>query len=171
MLLAIGTLAATSAASEEPSRLDRSSEGAATAKVAVTKARFGRGMGPDDSFRVNMAFRGAVKGIRKEESCSALFDDLMVDGLRALSRSRYNPPQSQWERRQCSAGIAAYTVVGSNRVVVCRHFRRLDRRVQSAVLIHEALHTAGLSEGPLDPEAMTAVEIQSMVEEACGLKR
>jgi hypothetical protein len=143
--------------------------GAATGKVAVKKARFGRGMGPDDSFTVKIAFRGAVKRIRKEESCSALFDTLMFDGLQALGRSRYNRPQSQWEQRQCAPGIAAYTVVGSNRVVVCTHFQRLDRRVQSAVLIHEALHTAGLSEAPLDPEAMTAAEIQFMVEEACGL--
>lgn len=142
-----------------------------TAKVAVKKARFGREMGPDDAFTVNMAFRSAVKRIQRVEACGALFDDLMVGGLQALARSRYSPPQSQWEQRQCVSGIAAYTVVGSNRVVVCRHFKQLNRRMQSAVLIHEALHTAGLSEAPLDPEAMTATEIQSMVEEACGFGR
>ena len=128
-------------------------------------------MGPDDAFTVNMAFRGAVNRIQKEESCGALFDELLIDGLQALSRIRYNPPQSQWEQRQCASGVAAYTVVGSNRVVVCRHFQRLDRGVQSAVLIHEALHPAGLREAPLNPEAMTPEEIQSMVEEACGLGR
>ncbi len=170
IILVFGSLAATNgAASDRP--MTTVSAGAATAKVAVKKAKISRGMRPDDSFVLKAAFRGAVKRIEKVKSCSALFDDLMVDGLQALARSRYNAPQSQWEQRQCSAGIAAYTVVGSNRVVVCRHFQRLDRRVQSAVLIHEALHTAGLGEAPLDPEATTAVEIETMVEEACGLSR
>lgn len=170
IILAFGSLASTNGVASDSTSDDSLSAGAATAKVAVKKAKISRGMRPDDSFMLKAAFRGAVKRIEKVKACSALFDDLMVDGLQALARSRYNAPQSQWEQRQCSAGIAAYTVVGSNRVVVCRHFQRLDRRVQTAVLIHEALHTAGLSEAPLDPEATTAVEIETMVEEACSLR-
>ena len=37
-------------------------------------------------------------------------------------------------------------------------------------LIHEALHHAGLTEKPKDPEAMSAREIDNMVEDACGKK-
>jgi hypothetical protein len=165
--VALGTLIATGAAANDQTQ----PAGVATARVVVKKVKIGRGMRPDDSFTLKLAVRGAAKRLEKVDACSALFDGLRIDGLQALARSRYETPQSQWEQRQCASGIAAYTVVGSNRVVVCRHFQRLDRRVQSAVLIHEALHTAGLSEAPLDPDAMTAVEIESMVEEACGLGR
>lgn len=164
---AFGILAATGAAANDQAQ----HAGSVTAKIAIKKAKMGRGMGPDDSFALKLALRGAAKRLEKVHACSALFDGLSIDGLQALARSRYETPQSQWEQRQCASGVAAYTAVGSIRVVVCRHFQRLDRRVQSAVLIHEALHTAGLSEAPLDPDAMTAVEIEAMVEDACGLGR
>lgn len=167
IMAAVGTLAATGAAANDQAQ----HAGMVTAKIAIKKAKMGRGMGPDDSFALKLALRGAAERLEKVHACSALFDGLSIDGLQALARSRYETPQSQWEQRQCASGVAAYTAVGSIRVVVCRHFQRLDRRVQSAVLIHEALHTAGLSEAPLDPEGMSALEIESMVEEACGLSR
>jgi hypothetical protein len=38
----------------------------------------------------------------------------------------------------------------------------------AAVLIHEALHYAGLSEQPRDPQGMHARDIDRMVKKACG---
>ena len=65
--------------------------------------------------------------------------------------------------------MAAYTAVGLSQIVVCEHFNTLPRRTKIAVLIHEALHNAGMSEAPVDPDGMTAEEISKMVEEACDL--
>ena len=37
-------------------------------------------------------------------------------------------------------------------------------------LLHEALHHAGLTEKPADPDGMTAREIDGMVNNVCGRK-
>ena len=169
-LLVLGPFIAAGAGVNDTTQFDRSRSTTATARSSIRKAQVGRAMAPDDGFALKVAFRGAINKIEKDESCRALFDDLVVDGQQALGRSRYQPPQSPWEERQCSRGVAAYTVVGSNRVVICDHFHRLDRRAQSAVLIHEALHTAGMSEAPVDLDAMASEAITDMVEEACSLR-
>jgi hypothetical protein len=54
--------------------------------------------------------------------------------------------------------------------MICRHFHIQGERIKIAVLIHEALHTAGMGEAPSDPDGMTAEEITEMVERACLLK-
>jgi hypothetical protein len=46
--------------------------------------------------------------------------------------------------------------VGSPSTFVCRLFQRLGDERAAVVLIHEALHHAGLTEYPQDPEAMTS---------------
>ena len=170
-LLALGPFMAASASANDAISLDRQPSAAKEARSTVRKAQIARGMDADDSFDLKFAYKGAIKKLEKDEACRALFDDLVVDGIEALGRSRYQPALSASEQRHCAAGVAAYTAVGSVRVVICSHFHRLDRRTKSAVLIHEALHTAGLSEAPVDPKAMTAAEIEEMVEEACGFWR
>ena len=167
-LLALGTLVAAEAGANDAIHVDHQRSKAKEKRSSARKARIMRGMDPDDSFALKFAYKGAIKKLEKDEACRALFDDLVVDGIEALSRSRYEAALSGSEKRHCAAGVAAYTAVGSVRVVICSHFHRLDRRTKSAVLIHEALHTAGLSEAPVDPAAMTAAEIEEMVEEACG---
>jgi hypothetical protein len=168
-LLALGTLVAAEAGANDATHVDHQRSKLEGTKSPARKAQIMRGMDPDDSFALKFAFKGAVKKLEKDAACRALFDDLVVDGIEALSRSRYQPALTGSERRHCAAGVAAYTAVGSIRVVICDQFHRLDRRTKSAVLIHEALHTAGLSEAPVDPNAMTAAEIEEMVEKACGL--
>jgi hypothetical protein len=37
------------------------------------------------------------------------------------------------------------------------------------VIVHEALHHAGLNEYPKDPDAMTSKQINGMVMKHCGL--
>jgi hypothetical protein len=47
--------------------------------------------------------------------------------------------------------------------------RRLPRERLATILIHEALHHAGMSEAPFDPQAPTAREITRMVKRSCAL--
>jgi hypothetical protein len=44
----------------------------------------------------------------------------------------------------------------------------LDTDKAALVLLHEALHFAGLTEQPHDPRAMTSSEINDMVKDRCG---
>ena len=114
--------------------------------------------------------RGAIKRLEKDESCRALFDDLILDGLQALGRTRYQPVRSAAERAYCADGVDAYTAVGRDLVMICKQFHTLHRRTKAAVLIHEALDTAGMSEAPHDPAGMTPEEINEMVEKAYALR-
>ena len=168
IMLAVGHLLTAGAHANEASRLERHQAPEET-KASHRKPQIGRGLSVDDAFVLKMAYRGAIKRLKKDEACRALFDDLILDGLQALGRSRYQSPGSATERAYCARGVAAYTAVGRSRVVVCEHFRTLHRRTKSAILIHEALHTAGMSEAPVDPAGKTTEEITEMVEDACSL--
>ena len=168
IMLAVGHLLTAGAHANEASRLERHQAPEET-KASHRKPQIGRGLSVDDAFVLKMAYRGAIKRLEKDEACRALFDDLNLDGLQALGRSRYQSPGSATERAYCARGVAAYTAVGRSRIVVCEHFRTLHRRTKSAILIHEALHTAGMSEAPVDPAGKTTEEITEMVEEACSL--
>lgn len=125
----------------------------------------------NDAFDLKNAYGRAMKRLEKVESCRALFDDLDLDGVQALGGSTYRPVQSDAERAYCARGVYAYTAVGHNRIMICRHFFRVqEARTKMAVLIHEALHTAGMGEAPANPDCMTAEEITAMVEKACRLR-
>ena len=69
----------------------------------------------------------------------------------------------------CSEGVAAYTSVGSPRTVLCPAFASLSTSGAARILIHEALHFAGLGEKPADPKAPESYEINQIVTASCGL--
>ena len=73
--------------------------------------------------------------------------------------------------RVCSRGLgaAAFTLVGSPRTVVCPGFDRLAIEEAAVIVLHEALHSAGLGERPLDPDAPNGGEINRLIRVACGL--
>jgi hypothetical protein len=58
--------------------------------------------------------------------------------------------------------------VGGSTVGLCAQFGRIPVAEAAQVLIHEALHNAGLSEQPHDPDGLTPDEIDDMVARACG---
>ena len=167
-LLAFWTFVAAGVHANDSPGLERQQVPKETNK-SLRKPKIGNGMSAKDAFHLKIAYMGAIKRLEKDESCQALFDDLDLDGLQALSRTLYQPVQSAAERANCMGGVDAYTVVGAVRVMICRQFFQLHRRTKTAVLIHEALHTAGMSEAPHDPDGMTPEEINEMVGVACGL--
>lgn len=54
-------------------------------------------------------------------------------------------------------------------VMLCREFCGLTVSERATVLIHEGLHTAGLSERPPNPNAATSQDISDLVRERCRL--
>jgi hypothetical protein len=168
MLLAVGHFLAAEAYADQASRLERK-QAPREINASLRKPQIGRGFSAKDAFALKLAYRGAIKRLEKDQSCRALFDNLNLGGLQALVRSRYQPVRSEVERAYCARGVHAYTAVGRDQIVICRHFHTLNQRTKEGVLIHEALHTAGMSEAPHDPDGETPEEITEMVEKACSL--
>lgn len=117
--------------------------------------------------KIQSAFAIAVARVHDDAECRSLFSRLGRDGVEMLRTTLYfQMPLSFDGISICKQGDAA-TFVGSPSTFVCRHFQRLGNERAAVVLIHEALHHAGLTEYPQDPEAMTSAQITRMVEKNC----
>ncbi len=117
------------------------------------------------------AYPLAVRQVRSIASCRALFERLGADPVRVLMNSRYEAarPEHESPNGPCQRGVAAVTAVGSPEVRLCRNFGSLPTTGATLILLHEALHYAGLGEWPSDPKAMTPHQINLMVRDSCGL--
>jgi hypothetical protein len=107
--------------------------------------------------------------------CAALFDRLGADAIETLRSVVYLPAPPQQEAGPCRHALA-HTTIGGTRTWVCRNITTVSDRQAAMVLIHEALHHAGLREKPRkarhrprDADAMTSTEINEMVSVRCRL--
>lgn len=66
-------------------------------------------------------------------------------------------------------GISAITSIGGNTTRLCDHLTVLSQNDKVAILIHEALHAAGLGEAPYHLEAPTSSELTRIVKMARAL--
>jgi len=140
-----------------------------TVQLRIPEPQIGPGMASNDQFVLSVAFRTAVKRIHEHKSCQELFLGLNLDGIRALSLSHYHLALSDSDQELCRRGAKAVTGIGRAQTRICTTFSRLSRNAKAAILIHEALHTAGLAEAPQSPDAQTSVEITHRVKAACAL--
>jgi len=121
---------------------------------------------PAVRYKLDEAFRLAATAVREQPACSGLFARLGTHGEEALSGTVYG---GGGEVGACLREAPAFTCVGCRRTTLCPVFSRLDAAASATVLIHEALHFAGLKERPAYPGAMSATEITDMVERSCRL--
>jgi hypothetical protein len=112
-------------------------------------------------------FELAVQKLSEESACRDLFADLGADGLETLSNTLYYQADLKMEQRVCPRAFG-FTVVGGAPTWVCQRFARLNDWRAAAVLLHEALHHAGMDEWPHDPDGPTPGKIDDLVAEACG---
>jgi hypothetical protein len=117
--------------------------------------------------KIESGFRLAVERVRQVPACNGLFAELDADGIQMLSTTLYYKAELKMELKVCP-GALAYTLVDGAPTWLCRRFERLSDERAAAVLLHEALHHAGMDEWPHDPEAAPASAIDAMVKEACG---
>jgi hypothetical protein len=117
--------------------------------------------------KIESGFELALQKLRQEPQCGALFAELGTDGIAMLSTTLYYKADLNMEKRVCDRAFG-YTLVGGGPTWLCRQFSRLSDRRAAAVLLHEALHHAGLDEWPHDPDGLTPAAIDEMVEGACG---
>ncbi len=127
------------------------------------------GFTSSERMSLTVAYGSAAKKIRNLPSCNALFDNLALDGMEALSRTYYEPATAPSDLAFCARGAVALSDLGGRRTRLCGNFNSHSRRDQAAHLIHEALHIAGMSEKPIDPNGLTPHEITVLVKAACRL--
>jgi hypothetical protein len=114
------------------------------------------------------AFPLALESIRRNRACLALFEPFLVSGVDRLKTTFYAPPSAGRKDDACGENTLAYTHVGSPVTHLCAGFGTLSRENAAVILIHEALHFAGMAEAPQFPDALTSQEIHRLVIESCG---
>ena len=127
------------------------------------------GFSTSDRLSLSLAFGTAAKKVQKSDTCRALFDGLDFNGAEALERTFYEPAKVLSDLALCERGTVAITGLQGRRTRLCGNFKIHSLRDQVGILIHEALHVAGLSEKPVDPNGMTPHQINQWVKKACGL--
>ncbi len=116
-----------------------------------------------------VAFEVALERIQEMKECRDLFTDLGADPMATLSRVSFYPMGHREALPNMCRGADAYTMVGGGPTWLCRDFWRLTDKRAAMIIIHEALHHAGLTEWPKDPDGMRSMAINRMVAEHCGL--
>lgn len=119
--------------------------------------------------RLASAFDVARERVARRPACRDLYRDLDRSGVDSLEATRYLVTTLRERQRLCDRRVSAFTVPGGLTTRLCPSFSRLPTPRAAAVLIHESLHTAGLPESPLVPEAMRSSEINDLVARRCGL--
>ena len=136
----------------------------------VVQISFGPAVSKSRRLKVKLqaAYLTAVDRLRRGSDCRALFAPLGADGVEMLTRSVYARANAGMEVSWCRHAVAG-TSVGKQMVFLCRRFSSLPVEEAATILIHEAMHRAGMSERPLDRGCMTGDEISQMVRLACFL--
>jgi hypothetical protein len=98
-----------------------------------------------------------------------LFSRLGTDGIELLARLRFDEVSFEKIGDACRQRVPAYTRIGSHLISVCPAFSALRLPEAAVTVIHEALHSAGMSEKPYDPGGFTAAELNGLVKTNCGL--
>jgi hypothetical protein len=112
----------------------------------------------------------ALDRLDDHPECRGLFEGHGADGSRLLVDAAYRSAVPDEAGGLCEKGAAAFTGMRSGRTALCRdNFLKLDRHYGAVVLLHEALHVAGLGQAPHHPHAQTPQEIDHMVRRSCGL--
>ena len=126
-------------------------------------------LGPRLVSKLERGFAIAVDRLGQHPSCRQLFTDLDADGFEKLLKTIYLEARRVDVRPVCrSRHAVAYTSFRRPHTRLCPAFRHLPDTRAAIIVLHEALHYAGLPEAPAFPDAMWSGEINRMVEKACG---
>jgi hypothetical protein len=156
-----GHPAATAAESARPAGLTLNVE------AAVVAPRVNRRVASRLRSKLESGFELAVQKLSHEPGCRDLFADLGADSLEMLSTTLYYQASLKLEKRVCPRAVG-FTLVGGAPTWVCQRFAGLNDRRAARVLLHEALHHAGMDEWPHDPDGPTPAAIDELIEDACG---
>jgi len=117
--------------------------------------------------KLESAIELVVERIEKNPSCANLFSEFGEDGAEVIRRSLYYPANALMEQKICWRAYA-FTKVGVRPTWICRRMWLLPVWRFALVLLHEALHHAGLEEWPQSKTAPDSRSITGRVAAACG---
>lgn len=137
-------------------------------KKGTTGDAYAQPISPTQSAKLNEAKPIAEDRLCNMPQCMQLFDPLSADGYSVLLSTTYLDGRSTSEC-QNNQNWGAWTRVNSKTVYLCGPFETASGPGAATNLIHEALHSAGMTEYPGDPAAMTSVDINNMVQSNCNL--
>jgi hypothetical protein len=138
--------------------------------LAHVEPRIDVRMSDNNRERLVSSFQIAVDRVQEVPECGEMFTKLGADGFNTITKIFFTPIGKREARADLCNGSVAYTFVGSGPTTwLCREFSRLTDRKAAMIIIHEALHHAGLTERPKDPKGMTSAAINRMVSKSCGL--
>jgi hypothetical protein len=118
--------------------------------------------------KLESAYEIAVQRVTDVPQCAELFTHLGADPLATLQSGLYFPASPARETSMCRRAMAQ-TYVGDAPTWICRRVSSYSDERVAVVVIHEALHHAGLTERPHDKNAMTSGAINTMVAKNCRL--
>ncbi len=124
---------------------------------------------PAEAVLLNQAKSTAGDRLSTIPNCEKMFDDLQNNGARVIDAVTYRDGTGS---RKCTdrPTAAAVTDVGGYTTFLCSNlFNNLSSQGAATIVIHEALHSAGMSENPPDPSAKTSAQISAMVQANCSL--
>ncbi len=124
---------------------------------------------PTETVLLNQGKSIANDKLSTLSDCEKMFDDLGANGARVIDATTYRDGTGS---SKCTShpGAAAVTEVGSYTVLLCsNNFTNRSSQGAATIVIHEALHSAGMSENPPDPNAKTTGQINDMVQANCSL--
>jgi hypothetical protein len=142
---------------------------ASTNSLIHFEPRIDSGMSDNNRERLASSFQVAVDRVQEVPECRELFTKLGAGGIDTITKIYFTPIGKREARANICDGSVAYTFVGGGPTWLCRKFSRLSDNKAAMIIIHEALHHAGLTERPKDPKGMTAAAINRMVSKRCGL--
>jgi hypothetical protein len=112
----------------------------------------------------------ALDRLGEHAECRSLFAGHGADGSRLLLEAAYRSAVPDEAGGLCEKGAAAFTGMRTGRTALCSdNFLKLGRHYGAVVLLHEALHVAGLGQAPHHAHAQTPQAIDRMVRRSCGL--
>jgi hypothetical protein len=120
--------------------------------------------------KIKTAFAIAVARVTAVPECADLFSRLGADAMETLKTGLYFPASLPKETSICRRSMAQ-TYVGGAPTWICRRISSYSDEHVALVVIHEALHHAGLTEKPQDRNAMSSGEINTMVRRECRFKK
>jgi hypothetical protein len=112
----------------------------------------------------------ALERIDRELECRDLFAARGADGARLLLDADYRVAQPGEAGGLCEEGATAFTGMTTRRTAICGDaFLKQTPHVRATILLHEALHAAGMGQHPHHPDGMTPRQIDAMLGKSCGL--
>ena len=121
-------------------------------------------------FKIEHGLRRARQALEERPACRDLFHDLGAEGAASLLSLRFHLATQEQRRSICWARSAAlFSTLHGHEVGVCAtRFSKIPAGRIAPLLLHEALHRAGLEEQPHRPDALRSGEVTALVREMCG---